>query len=175
MRGLPCGSRMHLHAVGSTAQRLGRVGASEVASEPPRGRPDNSTLSHFHDGPARHRGGPIHSLGARGRPRLQSHGSGCGYNILGAAHSSTLGTRIHPAQDAQDPRGEAHSNALGQQEITVAVQHERGPRKDGSSNDASDGTQQHKQQNGPRAHANSSSRRRSARAHERGWPPVHGG
>ena len=33
---------MHLHAIGSTAQRFGRVGASEVASEPPSGRPDNS-------------------------------------------------------------------------------------------------------------------------------------
>ena len=72
MRGLPWGSRMHLHAVGSTVQRRGRVGASEVASETPSGRSDNSTLSHSHGGPARQGGGLRHSPGARGRPRLQS-------------------------------------------------------------------------------------------------------
>ncbi len=53
MRGLQCGSRMHLHAFGSTAQRSGRVGASEVAWKPPRGRPDNthflSTMADPHD------------------------------------------------------------------------------------------------------------------------------
>ena len=53
MRGLPCGSRMHLHAIGSTAQRFGRVGASEVAWKPPSGRQDNthflSTMADPHD------------------------------------------------------------------------------------------------------------------------------